>query len=85
MGVGRMLVDVVTERADREGVPCYLESSKGIPNLRIYEKLGFELIREIECLDGRDLCKVSIFGDYLEKFIMLTGWLVVLHDERGAD
>ena len=63
MGVGRMLVDVVTERADREGVPCYLESSKGLPNLRIYEKLGFELVREIECLDGRDLCKVSIFGD----------------------
>lgn len=60
MGVGRMLVDVVTERADREGVPCYLESSKGLPNMRIYEKLGFELAREIECLDGRDLCKVSV-------------------------
>ena len=65
MGVGRMLVDVVTERADREGVPCYLESSKGLPNLRIYEKLGFELVREIECLDGRDLCKVSIFEIFI--------------------
>lgn len=59
MGVGRMLVDVVTEGADREGVPCYLESSKGMPNLRIYEKLGFRAVREIECVDGGDACKVS--------------------------
>ncbi|EYE92294.1 GNAT family N-acetyltransferase [Aspergillus ruber CBS 135680] len=58
MGVGRMLVDVVTERADREGVPCYLESSKGMPNLKIYEKLGFDLVKEIECVDERDACKL---------------------------
>lgn len=60
MGVGRMLVDVVTERADRESMPCYLESSKGMPNLRIYEKLGFRAVREIECVDGGDACKVSV-------------------------
>lgn len=59
MGVGRMLVDVVTERADREGIPCYLESSKGMPNLKIYEKLGFDLVKEIECVDQRETCKVS--------------------------
>lgn len=59
-GVGRSLVEVVTERADEEGMPCYLESSKGMPNLRIYEKLGFEMAREIECVDGKDVCTVSL-------------------------
>lgn len=52
-------MEVVTERADEEGMPCYLESSKGMPNLRIYEKLGFEMAREIECVDGKDVCTVS--------------------------
>ncbi|EAW10410.1 GNAT family N-acetyltransferase [Aspergillus clavatus NRRL 1] len=58
MGVGRKLVEVVTGRADAEGVPCYLESSKGEPNLVIYEKMGFRLVREIECVDGWDACKL---------------------------
>lgn len=61
MGVGKKLVQVVTDRADREGVKCYLESSKGMPNLVIYEKLGFELVKEIECVDGMDACKVCFF------------------------
>lgn len=52
-------MEVVTERADEERMPCYLESSKGMPNLRIYEKLGFEMAREIECVDGKDVCTVS--------------------------
>ncbi|KAL4971017.1 GNAT family N-acetyltransferase [Aspergillus stella-maris] len=50
-GLGRRLVEAVTERADEEGLACYLESSKGMPNLRIYEKLGFEGRGEIECCD----------------------------------
>ncbi|KAK1144285.1 hypothetical protein N8T08_005698 [Aspergillus melleus] len=58
MGVGKKLVQVVTDRADREGVKCYLESSKGEPNLRIYGKLGFELVKKIECVDGGDVCKL---------------------------
>ncbi|PLB54766.1 acetyltransferase, GNAT family [Aspergillus steynii IBT 23096] len=58
MGVGKKLVQVVTDRADREGVKCYLESSKGVPNLVIYEKLGFGLVKEIECVDGVDKCKL---------------------------
>ncbi|PYH88644.1 acetyltransferase, GNAT family [Aspergillus ellipticus CBS 707.79] len=58
MGVGRKLVDVVTQRADEDGLPCYLESSKGFPNLVIYEKLGFELVSEIDCVDGGDECKL---------------------------
>ncbi|GFF57132.1 uncharacterized N-acetyltransferase C56E4.07 [Aspergillus udagawae] len=58
MGVGRRLVEAVTGRADAEGVPCYLESSKGEPNLGIYEKLGFRVVKEIECVDGWEACKL---------------------------
>ncbi|PYH79473.1 hypothetical protein BO82DRAFT_340436 [Aspergillus uvarum CBS 121591] len=58
MGVGRKLVEAVTQKADLEGMPCYLESSKGFPNLVIYEKLGFEVVEEIDCLDGKDACKL---------------------------
>ncbi|PWY85900.1 hypothetical protein BO70DRAFT_378624 [Aspergillus heteromorphus CBS 117.55] len=58
MGVGRKLVEVVTQQADEDAVPCYLESSKGVPNLVIYEKLGFGLVSEIDCVDGGDECKL---------------------------
>ncbi|CBF85657.1 GNAT family N-acetyltransferase [Aspergillus nidulans FGSC A4] len=62
LGLGRRLVEVVTERADEEGMPCYLESSKGMPNLAIYQKLGFEGVGEIECVDGngKEACTVSL-------------------------
>lgn len=59
MGVGKRLMESVMEKADREGVPCYLESSKGYPNVTIYEKMGFNLVKEIECVEGGDVCKVS--------------------------
>lgn len=52
-------METVMERADREGMPCYLESSKGYPNVTIYEKMGFKLVKEIECVEGVDVCKVS--------------------------
>ncbi|KAJ0417919.1 acyl-CoA N-acyltransferase [Aspergillus carlsbadensis] len=55
-GLGRRLVEAVTRRADEEGMPCYLESSKGMPNLAIYERLGFEGVTEIDCVDGKDIC-----------------------------
>jgi len=51
-GVGRALVDEVLRKADEEGVPCYLESSRRVPNVAIYEKFGFKLVREMECRDG---------------------------------
>ncbi|KAF2838171.1 acyl-CoA N-acyltransferase [Patellaria atrata CBS 101060] len=51
-GVGRKLMEVVLERADREGVGAYLESSLREPNVRIYERLGFRLVREMECKEG---------------------------------
>lgn len=59
-GLGRRLVEAVTDKADDEKIPCYLESSKGMPNLAIYEKLGFEMVDEIECVHGKDACTVSL-------------------------
>lgn len=62
-GVGRRLIEAVTSVADREGMPCYLESSKFVPNVAIYRKMGFELVGEIECEEGGEVCKVSQVAD----------------------
>jgi predicted enzyme involved in methoxymalonyl-ACP biosynthesis len=51
-----MLVKKVLKMADEEGIKCYLESSKNEPNVQIYERMGFELKREMECRDGDDVC-----------------------------
>lgn len=53
-GVGRELVRVVTERADREGRRCYLESSKRVPNVEIYGRLGFGVVKVMECWGEED-------------------------------
>lgn len=58
-GIGRQLFEAVSERADREGIKCYLESSKLTPNTQIYERLGFYMARGMECRDGEDVCMVS--------------------------
>lgn len=50
---------MVTDQADKEGVKCYLESSKMVPNVEIYRKMGFEVMRAMDCVDGEDSCKVS--------------------------
>ncbi|RAL07654.1 GNAT family N-acetyltransferase [Aspergillus homomorphus CBS 101889] len=55
-GIGRKLFEAVTEKADQEGVKCYLESSRNEPNVQIYEKMGFEMAKEMECRDGDDVC-----------------------------
>ena len=57
-GIGRKLMEVVIDKADREGMPCYLESSKDVPNVRIYQRLGFKLMRDMECDDDGVVCKV---------------------------
>lgn len=51
-GVGRALMEEVLAAADKEGVWCYLESSRREPNVAIYERFGFKLVREMECKDG---------------------------------
>ncbi|KAL4934691.1 acyl-CoA N-acyltransferase [Aspergillus undulatus] len=50
-GVGRRLFQEVTDRADEEGVKCYLESSRDQPNVGIYERFGFDMKRVMECRD----------------------------------
>lgn len=72
-GVGRSLFDVVLRRADEEGYGCYLESSKKSPNVRIYERFGFVLKAEMECVDeeGGEGCMVCL----LFFFPLVVGWL----------
>lgn len=70
-GVGKRLVEMVTRRADKEGISCYLESSKRVPNVAIYRRMGFEVVREIRCFDshsegdsgsgGGEGCTVCLF------------------------
>ncbi|KAJ5633823.1 hypothetical protein N7528_001665 [Penicillium herquei] len=55
-GIGRLLFEAITKIADTEGVKCYLESSKNEPNVQIYERMGFEMSRTMECRDGQDAC-----------------------------
>jgi ribosomal protein S18 acetylase RimI-like enzyme len=45
-GEGRALIEPVLEQADREGFPCYLESSNP-RNVSFYERLGFRVLDEI--------------------------------------
>jgi hypothetical protein len=46
-------MEEVLNMADKEGRSCYLESSRSEPNIAIYEKFGFRLVREMECRDGK--------------------------------
>ncbi|KAK5681920.1 hypothetical protein LTS10_006454 [Elasticomyces elasticus] len=50
-GVGKLLFKHVTDQADKEGKKCYLESSRAEPNMTIYEKMGFDLAKEMVCDD----------------------------------
>ena len=55
-GIGKRLVTAVTDQADREGMPCYLEASKDVPNISIYERMGFEFAKKLDCDDDGDKC-----------------------------
>lgn len=57
-GVGRALMEVVLRKADKEGRKCYLESSRDVPNVAIYEKFGFKLIKDMVCDDDGDGIKL---------------------------
>lgn len=50
-GIGKQLFKHITDVADREGKKCYLESSRAVPNIAIYERMGFKLAREMQCDD----------------------------------
>jgi len=55
-GIGKKLMVVVLDAADAEGRRCYLESSRLEPNVPIYEKMGFKLVKEMKCEEGGDVC-----------------------------
>ncbi|KAI9890093.1 MAG: hypothetical protein M1814_004492 [Vezdaea aestivalis] len=60
-GIGKALMTKVLAQADREGYGCYLESSKWEPNVAIYRALGFEVVKEMQCVDeegGGDACQL---------------------------
>lgn len=44
-GIGGRLIAPVLEEADRQGLPCYLETGKEI-NVTFYRKHGFDVVRE---------------------------------------
>lgn len=88
-GIGKKLFDVVTrDMADKEGVKCYLESSKSVPNVDIYRRMGFQMVKELECRDGDDVCMVCLsiaslspflfFTDFSLLFISYTVWFASL-------
>ena len=58
-GLGRRLFEIVIEKADAEGRKCYLESSRMEPNVAIYEKMGFRLVKEMRCEEGGEGINVS--------------------------
>lgn len=45
-GLGKAMMNPVLARADSEGMPAYLESSK-LENVPIYRSVGFEVTREL--------------------------------------
>lgn len=56
--VGKALAREVTQIADQEGMRCYLESSRDIPNIKIYETMGFHFVKQMECNDDGEVCKL---------------------------
>ena len=57
-GIGRQMMRAVTDRADAEGLPCYLESSRDEPNVRIYGRFGFRFAAELECDHNGDAIRL---------------------------
>ena len=46
-GIGSLLIQPILEQADKENLPCYLETSTERA-VRFYQKHGFEILRKIE-------------------------------------
>lgn len=57
-GIGRLLMKAVTDQADAEGMKCYLESSRDVPNMQIYGRFGFKFAKELECDDNGTAIKL---------------------------
>jgi ribosomal protein S18 acetylase RimI-like enzyme len=50
-GVGGTLLQPILQRADRDGVPCYLETSTE-GGVRFYKRHGFEILRSDRVANG---------------------------------
>lgn len=57
-GIGKLLMSEVTDQADKEGMKCYLESSRDVPNKQIYERMGFSFAKQMDCVDGDSVCEL---------------------------
>lgn len=57
-GVGAKLMKAVTDEADAKDMRCYLESSRDVPNVAIYGRLGFKFQKEMICDDDGDAIKL---------------------------
>jgi GNAT superfamily N-acetyltransferase len=57
-GIGKLLAREVTKKADAEGRKCYLESSRDVPNMKIYEAMGFHFEQGMDCDDEGEVCKL---------------------------
>ena len=55
-GIGKKLASEVTRKADEGGNKCYLESSRDVPNMKIYNSMGFEFVKELSCNDDGVIC-----------------------------
>lgn len=68
-GVGKLLFNHVTDTADAEGRRCYLESSRAEPNMAIYERMGFQLKKEMVCDDdGEAITLYCMMREPIAKF-----------------
>ena len=81
-----MLFQEVTAMADADGKKCYLESSRDEPNTKIYEKLGFRKVKEMECNDDGEMIKVSPSsgGEERRKNGILIGCAAVLYGQGST-
>ena len=61
-GIGRQLMAAVTDRADAEALPCYLESSRDVPNMQIYGRFGFRFATELACRDDDTGEAIKLFA-----------------------
>ncbi|KAG9233778.1 acyl-CoA N-acyltransferase [Amylocarpus encephaloides] len=57
-GIGKALAGEVTRMADQEGKKCYLESSRDVPNMKIYETMGFHFEKQMDCDDDGEICRL---------------------------
>lgn len=77
-GIGKALAQEVTRMADKEGRRCYLESSRDVPNIKIYESMGFRFVKQMDCDDNGEIIKLYCMWVYIS-YCRLHGL------EPGAD